>query len=172
MVRSLVEHLTNIRQRAFVMMVACVASLAALGGLASPAPAIPKGEFAVFAGCPLSTHGVEGCLVAKTESGKFIIGKRTVPITNVITLQGGVGEENPCSFPFTGAGECRMPFYGAAAGYETLSKTPQNVPGGLLNLIKCKEISNKYEREFCDRTRGAGELDRPERGGSVRTRSL
>jgi hypothetical protein len=149
MIKHYVEHLTSIRKQVLITAVALAASLAALGGVASPALAT-SGEFAVFAGCPLGTSGVEGCLVGKTESGKFIIGKRTVPIEKVITLQGGIGEENPCNFPFTGAGECRRPFYAAAAGYETLSKTPQNVPGGLLNLIKCKEISNKYEREFCE----------------------
>jgi hypothetical protein len=143
-----VGRLAGAHGRVVVVAVALAAPLATLG-LASPAMATPKGEFAVFADCPLSTHGVEGCIVAKTESGKFIIGKRTVPIENVITLQGGTREGNPCNFPFSGTGECRVPFVGAADG-NTLSKTPQNVPGGLLNLIKCKEISNKFEREFCE----------------------
>jgi hypothetical protein len=150
MIKHYVEHLTSIRKQVLITAVALVASLAALGGVASPALATPKGEFAVFAGCPLGTPGVEGCLVGKTESGKFIIGKRTVPIENVITLQGGIGEENPCNYPFTGAGECRMPFYGAAAGYETLSKTPQNVPGGLIGMVNCSAIKTSSLRELCE----------------------
>jgi hypothetical protein len=148
MIKHYVEHLTNIRKQTLVIVIALAASLATMA-VASPASATPKGEFAVFADCPLSNPNVEGCIVAKTESGKFIIGKRTVLIENVITLQGGFEAENPCNFPFAGKGECRMPFVGAADG-NTLSKTPQNVPGGLLNLIKCKEISNKYEREVCE----------------------
>jgi len=134
--------------RAVLAALVLAAPLATLG-LASPAMATPKGEFAVFADCPLSNSSVEACIVAKTEKGKFIIGKRTVPIESVITLQGGLENENPCNFPFQGKGECRAPFVGAADG-NTLSKTPQNVPGGLLNLIKCKEIENKSEREFCE----------------------
>ncbi len=148
MIKHYVGHLPNVRKQALVIAVALAASLATLV-VASPALATPKGDFAVFADCPLSNPNVDGCIVGKTESGKFIIGKRTVPIENVITLQGGFEEENPCNYPFQGKGECRLPFIGAEDG-NTLSKTPQNVPGGLLNLIKCKEISNKYERAFCE----------------------
>ncbi len=130
---------------------AAAVAVASLGALSVASPALAtSGEYAVFAGCPLSTEGVHGCLVGKTESGKFIIGKRTVPIEKVITLQGGLEREHPCNYPFTGEGECRRPFVEAATGYETLSKTPQDVPGGLLDLVNCKEITNKYEREACE----------------------
>jgi hypothetical protein len=148
MIKHYVEHLTNVRKQTFVIVIALAASLATMA-VASPALAAPKGEYAVFADCPLSSAGVQGCIVGRTESGKIILGKRTVPIEKTITLQGGFEEENPCNYPFQGKGECRLPFVGAADG-NTLSKTPQNVPGGLLNLIKCKEIGNKYEREFCE----------------------
>ena len=146
---KVLHRTTQFRKYTLVVAMALTASLAALGGVASTAMATPKGEFAVFAECPLGNASVEACLVAKTESGKFIIGKRTVPIESVITLQGGLEEENPCNFPFAGPGECRIPFVGAAGG-ETLSKTPQNIPGGLLNIVNCKEITNKYEREACE----------------------
>ncbi|HWY91144.1 MAG TPA: hypothetical protein VNY31_10780 [Solirubrobacteraceae bacterium] len=142
------SRLAGTYKRAVVVAIALAVPLAT-AGLASPALATPKGEFAVFADCPLSNPNVHGCIVSKTESGKFIIGKRTVPIENVITLQGGFEGENPCNFPFQGKGECRLPFVGAADG-NTLSKTAQNVPGGLLNLINCKEITNKGERELCE----------------------
>jgi hypothetical protein len=152
MINHYTEHLTNIRKQALVVVIALITSLGVLS-IASPALAAPKGEYVVFADCPLSNPNVHGCVVAKTESGKIIVGKREVPINadkkHEITLQGGFEEENPCNYPFQGKGECRLPFVGAADG-NTLSKTPQNVPGGLLNLIKCKDISNKYEREFCE----------------------
>ena len=142
-----VRRLAGTRRRA-VIAVALAATLATLG-LASLAVAAPKGEYAVFADCPLSHAGLQGCIVARTESGKMVLGKRTVPIENTITLQGGFEAKNPCNFPFSGKGECRAPFVGAADG-NTLSKTPQNVPGGLLNLVNCKEITNKFEREVCE----------------------
>jgi hypothetical protein len=102
------------------------------------------GEFAVFAQCPYSTAGVEGCLVSRTESGEIVIGsgteKTAVPIVNTQTLQGGFGEANET----TG----QMPFYAAKNGV-TLSKTSQRVPGGLLG-IKCAEIKGegKHEKEL------------------------
>lgn len=142
MIKHYVKHLTNVRKRALVIVVALTASLATLA-VASPVLATPKGEFAVFAGCPLTNPSVEGCLVAKTESGEFVIGthKTRVPIEKTITLQGGFEEEIEAEF--------RMPFVEAAAGYETLSKTPQKVPGGLLG-IKCEEIKNEFERKVCE----------------------
>jgi hypothetical protein len=142
------NHASGVPRLMLVLAVTLMAPLTLLG-LASPASATPKGEFAVFADCPVGNPSVQGCIVAKTESGKFIIGKRTVPIEKVITLQGGFGEENPCNFPFTGKGECRLPFVGATDG-NTLSKTAQNVPGGLFNLINCKEIKNEGERKICE----------------------
>jgi hypothetical protein len=148
MIKHYVEHLTNRRKQALVILVALAASLATMA-VASPAMAEPKGEYAVFAKCPLSNPELKGCIVARTESGEITIGKQTVPIVNTQTLQGGFEEENPCNFPFQGKGECRMPFVGAADG-NTLSKTPQNVPGGLLNLIKCTEITNEFERKVCE----------------------
>jgi hypothetical protein len=137
----------SVRWKVLFSAMALTALLAALG--ASSAMAAPKGEYAVFYDCPTSNEAVQGCLAARTESGEITIGKQTVPIVNTQTLQGGFEEENPCNFPFQGKGECRLPFVGAADG-DTLTKTPQNVPGGLLNLIKCKEIKNEFERKVCE----------------------
>ncbi|MCW3034149.1 MAG: hypothetical protein QOK19_1772 [Solirubrobacteraceae bacterium] len=111
------------RSRASVLL--CLCSLAVALGVASPALATPKGEFAIFSDCPLSNSEITACLLAKTESGEFVVGKKTVPITNTITLQGGVIEDRE-----TG-GET---FVGAADG-NTLSKAPQTVPGGLLGVV-------------------------------------
>jgi hypothetical protein len=126
------------------MLVVAVASIATLG-LASPALAVthhPKGIYAPFADCPLSNPSTELCIAAKTTSGEFKIGKQTVPITSPITLQGGA-KENPTTE--------QLEFIAAEDG-NTLSKTPQNVPGGLLDFVNCKEISNFIERILCEAT--------------------
>jgi hypothetical protein len=126
--------------------VACGALLAAV--FVPSAMAEPKGEFAVFKECPLSNPSVDGCIVSRSESGEIVIGnkkeakeKTAVPIVNTQTLQGGFGDPNP----ETG----QEPFYGATNG-ETLSKTGQSVPGGLLDFVKCNEISNTIERILCE----------------------
>lgn len=82
----------------------------------------PKGEFAQFAECPLNRATITDCVYSLTNGGSFTLGKKTVPIVNPVTLQGG----------FEGAGEA-VKFYGAEEG-NTLSKTPQPVPGGLLGI--------------------------------------
>jgi hypothetical protein len=130
----------SIRRYTIVVVAALMAPLATLA-LAAPAMAAPKGEYAVFYDCPLSNAAVHGCIVGKTESGEFVIGtkKTRVPIEKTITLQGGFEEEV--------AAEFRMPFLEAEDG-NTLSKTPQRVPGGLLG-IKCEEIKNEALRKIC-----------------------
>jgi hypothetical protein len=128
-------------------MLAALAVFAFSAVAASAASAAPKGEYAVFYDCPLSNPAVVGCLAGKTESGEFVIGtkKTKVPIEKPITLQGGTEEEV--------AAEFRNPFVEAADG-NTLSKTPQTVPGGLLG-IKCEEIKGegpleKGARKLCE----------------------
>lgn len=97
----------------------------------------PTGEYAQFKDCPVGSSGTELCLYVKTESGKFVLGKETIPIEKTITLQGGVSED-----------ASGQHFVGAENG-ETLSKTPLNVPGGLLALANCKEFRNIIERLVC-----------------------
>ena len=91
----------------------------------------------------MSNAALAGCLVARTESGEFVIGtkKTRVPIEKTITLQGGFEAEVEAEF--------RMPFVEAADG-NTLSKTPQNVPGGLIGMVNCDEIKNEFERKGCE----------------------
>jgi hypothetical protein len=103
------------------------------------ASAAPKGDFAVFADCPTSSS--QACLFAKTESGKIVISKENVPIEKAIVLQGGLNEVS--------SGEFQMV---AAKDGNTLSKSPQKVPGGLSGLVKCNEISNFIERVACEVT--------------------
>jgi hypothetical protein len=126
------------------IVIAIAAAVAAVLSVASSAYAVehhPKGEFAIFADCPLSNPDTSTCLVATTEGGEFVIGKEKVPIVKAITLQGGV--KNFASGIET--------FIGAEDG-NTLSKTPQKVPGGLAGLVKCNEISNFLERLACEVT--------------------
>jgi len=105
--------------------VAVMAPMAALGG-ASPALAVehhPTGIFAPFKDCPLANENINDCVFAQTKSGEFKVGKKTVPIVNTITLQGGFIDE-----------ESGLKFVAAENG-ETLSKTAQPVPGGLLGIL-------------------------------------
>lgn len=102
---------------------------AALMALVFAGPALakkPTGEFVNFGNCPTKTAGVNFCVFGQTSSGQFTIKKTEVPITKTITLQGGliVNEE-------TGA----ETWVNAANGAETISKTPQSVPGGLLKIL-------------------------------------
>jgi hypothetical protein len=83
----------------------------------------PKGEFANFGECPLNNPLVEECLFSVSSGGSFTVGKKTVPLVNPVTLQGGAY--------FNAAEEQK--FLGAENG-DTLSKTPQPVPGGLLGI--------------------------------------
>jgi hypothetical protein len=127
------------------ILLAALASVALALATDSPALAAehhPKGDFAGFADCPLSDAALNDCVLAHTTSGEFVVGKRTVPITSTITLQGG--------FTVNETTEA-LEFVGAEDG-KTLSKTPQSVPGGLAGLINCKAISNFFERVACELT--------------------
>jgi hypothetical protein len=126
--------------RRLVIATALVA-LAALG-IASSASATPKGAFAVFAQCPIHAASVDGCIYSPTESGYITLGKQEVPIVKTQVLQGGLLEETE---PF-------VKHLSGALNGETLVKTPQKVPGGLLGLVKCNEISNFLLRIACEVT--------------------
>jgi hypothetical protein len=147
---SIVNHLTrpaNARRRTIVVAAALIAPLAS-AGIAAPALAkSPTGDFAVFSQCPRFTSGVTLCLYSRTKSGEVTLGKQTVPVSKTITLQGGIvrNEETEAET-----------FVGALNG-ETMSKTPEPVPGGLLGLIKCSEIKGtgsleKAARAACEAT--------------------
>lgn len=107
-------------RRVLVLGALTLASL----GIVAPAGATPTGEFAVFAQCPLTNPEASACLFAKSTSGEFKISKTAVPLTKPVTLQGGLTEES----------EGFSTILPAANG-ETLSKTPQTVPGGLLKIV-------------------------------------
>jgi hypothetical protein len=119
-------------------MATVVAAFAALGFVSSASAF--SGNFSRFNFCPSTTPGVYKCTQAITKSGKVVMGKKTVPIVNPVTLQGGVGVPNA---------EGVSSLFAATNG-ETLSKTPQPVPGGLTGLVNCKEISNFILRASCE----------------------
>jgi hypothetical protein len=104
----------------------------------------PKGDYAQFNQCPLSNSATNFCLFAQTESGEFIVGKKTVPIKNTITLQGGIHLVLNEELEIVGT-----EFIGAENGV-TLSDPGQSVPGGLAGLVNCYEISNFFERLACE----------------------
>lgn len=135
----------GLSRRVTTAAAALLAPLAFLG-LSSSALAEehhPTGDYAQFADCPLANSATSLCIYALTESGEFVVGKKTVPITSTITLQGGVHVAKKLG-KITG-----YEFIGAEDG-NTLSKTPQNVPGGLAGLLSCPEISNFLERLACE----------------------
>ena len=115
-----------------IAVVALMAPVASLGVASSALAKEPTGDFAVFKQCPRFTAGVVLCLDSQIESGEVTLNKLTVPITNATMLQGGV----------TLNSQFQSTFVGALNG-ETLSKTPQPVPGGLSSLINCNEIKGK-----------------------------
>lgn len=120
--------------RLLALAVAVVAPLA----LASSATATPTGEYAVFAHCPLSNPSTFACLYAKSTSGEFDIGSTKVSLSKEITLQGGLTEANSENFSTLLA----------ASGAETLSKTPQTVPGGLLKIVAPKFLPGFLQELF------------------------
>jgi hypothetical protein len=116
--------------RRMLIAVMVVAPLVTCLGFASPVLArVPAGDFAVFKQCPRFTAGVEVCFYAQITSGGMVLDRLSVPIVNTVTLQGGI----------TSFGSDEERFVGALDG-ETLSATPQVVPGGLSGLIGCDAI--------------------------------
>jgi hypothetical protein len=111
----------GLRGRIVSAAVAVCLGVLGFSSVASAAPHSPTGVYAPFADCPLSNPNVFDCFYALTTSGSITIGNKTVPVKNPVTLQGGIilGEE--------------LTFVAAEDG-NTLSKSPQPVPGGLLGV--------------------------------------
>jgi len=133
--------LKQIRRGRVIALVAAMAAFASLGIVTSASA--HSGLYARFNYCPSTNPEVEKCVQSVTHGGKVVLGKKTVPIVNPVTLQGGLseGEEK--------AGHFYEKFFAATNG-ETLSKSPQPVPGGLTGLVNCKEISLGWLRASCE----------------------
>lgn len=91
---------------------------------AGATPWKPTGEYAQFNYCPLGNPSVNFCFRSEETGGFLTIGKKTTPIVNPQVLQGGLAIDLE-TFNTT--------FVGAETG-NTLVKTPQPVPGGLLGV--------------------------------------
>jgi len=107
------------------LLLAAAALLATLI-LAPSASAALTGEFAKFVTCPDANPAVDGCIYAESSSGVFTMGKKTVPIKNPVVLKGGLDAPGGSIFE-------ELTFVAPTDG-QTLSKTPQPVPGGLLGV--------------------------------------
>jgi hypothetical protein len=108
------------------LLAAALTSLVVLGFASQAFATKPTGDFVNFGNCPTKTAGVNFCVFGQTTSGEFKIKNTEVPITKTITIQGGIIDNEE-----TGV----ETWVNAANGAETLSKTPQNVPGGVLKLV-------------------------------------
>jgi hypothetical protein len=125
MIRMGIPHMGRGATRMAPLLAVAAVSLAVLGFAAPALATKPTGHFVNFGDCPLSNSSLNTCIFAQTASGEFKIGTTTVPFTKTTTLQGGI-LQNPETGAFT--------FVNAADG-NTLSKTPQTVPGGLLKIV-------------------------------------
>jgi hypothetical protein len=162
------HRITGICRHALVVVAAAIVPLA----VASPALAVehhPTGNFAPFKYCPLGNPAVTQCIIAETSSGEFTVGKKTVPITKTITLQGG-------TIPIKESSEAE---FVAAENGETLSKTPETVPGGLFGIkapttwpIKLQERFNKFIDEGITGVTETTELAKPASAIKLNTENL
>jgi hypothetical protein len=136
------ERVKNMYAKLKRARLVCVSTaLVVLGALfVAPSALAHSGEYAEFNQCPSTNPSVAACLYSKTTSGEVILGNKKVPIVNPVVLQGGLKEP--------GAGNYAE-FVGATNG-ETLTKSPQPVPGGLTGLVNCKEISSWIVRIACE----------------------
>ncbi len=117
--RAFAGHRRSTIGSRLVLVVLAVSALVAAIGAASASAGIDR-ELSVFAQCPTSVPGVDGCAYSTVTGGEFKLGSKVTPIVHPITLQGGLQEGSNELVP--------------AANGETLSKTPQTVPGGLVGL--------------------------------------
>jgi hypothetical protein len=111
--------------RHFTQALVIVAGVSAIALCLPSGAAAHEGDFAKFNDCPSTTTGVWKCVDSITTGGSIVLGKKTTPIVHPVTLQGGFAEENAEGF---------SSFFAASDG-ETLTKTPQPVPGGIVGLV-------------------------------------
>jgi hypothetical protein len=108
----------GIRRLPLAVVMIAVVSLAAMGA-ASPASANLKQELQKFSNCPYNNPVVTECIYSLTNSGEFVIGNSSVPISKPVVIQAGLRA---------------LGFFVPATNGETLSKTALPVPGGLVGI--------------------------------------
>jgi hypothetical protein len=125
----------KLRHRNLFIVVALVAfaSMAALASFASAAK--PAAPYEDFAGCPSESENPEVAQCQKYEftGGHITFGNRQVPVTNTITLRGGIEAESG-DFVFNGEGG--------------IIPTQQTVPGGLIGLTGLKLLDEFSEKQL------------------------
>lgn len=127
----------SVSRRSLMRLAATAITPLAMLALAAPAFAgKPTGEFANFSQCPVENSEVVTCVFGVTTSGEFTIGSTTVPLTKATTLQGGLIERG------------NEIIFAEAANGETLSKTPQTVPGGLFKILAPKFLPGFLQEIF------------------------
>jgi hypothetical protein len=111
--------------------------------MASSVLASPQGVFSVFSDCPLATiqalgapPGVALCQYGQITGGELTIGSTKVPIDKTITLRSG-------AIPTGNPEDSREFFLLPAADGDSLSETEMNIPGGLFDLVNCREIKGR-----------------------------
>jgi len=107
-------HCGSLLRRVASALIAGLVASAGMTGLATVKE--PTGEYALFNQCPRFASGVKQCLYARTYGGELKLGTRLIPLLQAGTyLDLVTGEEV---------------VVGASNG-ETLSRSPQPLPGGL-----------------------------------------
>jgi hypothetical protein len=119
------------RLRALIVALPLVLLGVAPSAFAVEPSGVPTGNYALFGDCPLSAPNITDCLIMQTSGGQLTVGKATVPIDRTITIQGGLVTE-----PTTEA----LTFVPPADG-QVLSRTPLEIPGGLLGLIAQRDLT-------------------------------
>lgn len=113
------------RSKKMARVLALFATAAAAVALLAPAAqaATPKPGFTQFAGCPSKEEvpSVFLCIRSTIDGGNFKMGNKNVPITNPITLSGGLVETETFG-------------HVVANAKGGMSKSPQKVPGGVVGL--------------------------------------
>ena len=112
---------------ALAVLAVAVAVLVLTGG--------SKVDYGQFKQCPLGNPATKLCLFTQTKGGELVAGSKTVPISTTITLQGGV------HIVESKEKEIVKDEFIAAKDGETVSKTPQPVPGGLEGVVDPKRLT-------------------------------
>jgi hypothetical protein len=125
----------DVNRRTLIVMVALMVPLASLGTASSAlGTKEPTGDFARFKQCPRFTKEANLCFYSQITGGEMRLNKLTVPFVTPVTFQGGIFEEEEAP---------NKENFVAALNGETLSPTPQEIPGGMASLIDCNEIKGK-----------------------------
>jgi hypothetical protein len=125
----------KLRHRNLFIVVALVAlaSMAAFASFASAAT--PAAPYEDFAGCPTEAENPEvfNCQKYVFTGGHITFGNRQLPITNAVTLRGGVEAETG-NFVFTSEGG--------------LLPVQQTVPGGVIGMTGYKWLNEFSEKQL------------------------